>query len=546
MSVAIDSRFFVRNALWVAVASLCGAMPVGAQILNQPSTSTTTSSQFPSAGGAGATANAQEPGESSGQEPGRTFSIVPRVSVTATATNNVLLDNSRKVSDLATEVTPGVRVTSNGGRLKGFFDYSLTEIAHSSGEAQKSSRNALNTQGTLEAWERRAFVDFSGVISQQAISAFGTQSLDNATVNTNRTEVSNYRLSPYLRGNLSSTAEYELRYSRSMVHNKSDSTLDNSGAEWLARLKGDSSGRAFRWTVDAISQRYDFTAGRSTEADRLRGTLAYVLSPQLNVSAIGGYEASNYLSLGKEGKAFGGAGVQWTPSERTRLNIEAEGRQYGGLHSINFEHRSARTVWRFADVTEVSGTPGLTGTAGLGSVYDLVYSQMASVEPDPIQRAVLVNAYLKANGLNPNTVVTGGFLASSVAKRRRQELSFVLMGLRDTVTVTASRNVSQRLDSVTTVLDDFSNSDILRSTGLSVNYAHRLTPTSTFNVIAMQQRLAGSVGLQGTTLRTLNLNVSSRLGMHVTGTVGARRTQFESVTIPYSETAVVGSLLVQF
>ncbi|MBK9237026.1 MAG: hypothetical protein IPO19_13915 [Rhodoferax sp.] len=47
-------------------------------------------------------------------------------------------------------------------------------------------------------------------------------------------------------------------------------------------------------------------------------------------------------------------------------------------------------------------------------------------------------------------------------------------------------------------------------------------------------------------MRTLSLNVTTRVGSQSTATFGARRSVFDSPTVPYNESAVTGSLTVQF
>ena len=101
------------------------------------------------------------------------ISIVPRVSVVETFTNNALLDNANKRSDLITQVGPGIRISSNGGRIRGSIDYSLTELLYANNTSGRQSQNNLNASGTAEVVDNWAFVDFSGNIGQQSISAFG-------------------------------------------------------------------------------------------------------------------------------------------------------------------------------------------------------------------------------------------------------------------------------------------------------------------------------------------------------------------------------------
>ena len=486
--------------------------------------------------------------------PARAVSIVPRVTVTETLTDNVRLSNIDKQSDSVTEISPGIRISSEGRRLKGYLDYSVSRIAYAQNSSSNQSQQTLNTVGTLEAVDNWAFLDFSGSISQQAISAFGTQSIGNTSINANRTEVSSYRISPYVRGQLGDLANYEARYSRAGTSSDAAAASGVKTADGVVKINGNSTFRNLGWSADASQQTIDYSAGRSTTDDRLTLGLSYAITPQLHVFGKAGREANNYTSFDKQSYGTSGFGLNWSPSETTKLSAFRERHSFGDAHSLSFEHRTARTAWKFTDSKGIVVTPSLTGLltpsgngiAGFGSIYDLVYSQFASREPDPAARAQLVNAFLQANGLSPDSTVIGNFVTTAVSLERRQDLSFALLGVRDTVTFIASRSESSRLDTLATVIDDLANSSFVRQRGFSVNYAHRLTPNYSLGVLASQQNASGVSSLQDTTLRLLNIIVTGRLGKQVAASVGVRRVVFSSSTAPYTENAVIGTLIVQF
>jgi uncharacterized protein (PEP-CTERM system associated) len=121
-----------------------------------------------------------------------------------------------------------------------------------------------------------------------------------------------------------------------------------------------------------------------------------------------------------------------------------------------------------------------------------------------------------------------------------------LLGARDTVTILASRSESSRLDTVSTAIDDLSNASLVRQTGLSINYAHKLTPQSALNLTLATQNSSNSVALSDTTSKTLNVGLSTVLGRRTTAAATARRVVFESAASPYNETALTGTLNVQF
>lgn len=441
--------------------------------------------------------------------------VVPRVGLSETLTDNVRLNDQNKRSELVTQVSPGLRVDIKGARLKTFFDYALTHVSYARGSASGRNQNALNTFGTFEAIDNFAFVDFSGSISQQAVSAFQVQSLDNTAVNANRAEVSTYRVSPYLRGRLGSSANYEARYTQTMTNSSSVLSSDVTSTEGSVRLNGGSAFRRLGWSADASRQTADYSAGRATESDRFNLGLTYAITPQINAFVNGGHESNNFTSLDKQGYATSGFGFNWNPSERTKLSASRNQRSFGQAHNLSFEHRSARTTWRISDSKDVTTTPSQTG--------------------------LLLNTEV----IQPSVI--NSFLTSAISLQRRQDMAVSLLGVRSTVTLTATRSQSTRLDNTPFAgQDDLKLSAVVNQRGLSVIYSHRLTPDYSLSAALSQQDTSGVLSSQDNTLRGLNVSVSGKVGHRTSATLSARRTVSSGNSVPYTENALVGNLNVQF
>lgn len=440
--------------------------------------------------------------------------IVPRIGVSETLTDNVRLDDQNKRSDWVTQLSPGLRVDIKGAKLKTFFDYALTHVSYARGTGSGRTQNALNTFGTFEAIDNLAFVDFSGSISQQAVSAFQTQSLDNTSINANRAEVSTYRLSPYLRGRLGDSANYEARYTYAQTRSGSALSSDVTSTDGSVRLMGGSAFRRLGWSADASRETADYSAGRVTESDRFNLGLTYAITPQVIALVNGGHEANNFNSLDKQGYATSGFGLNWNPSERTKFSASRNKRSFGQAHNLSFEHRSARTTWRISDSKDVSVTPSQTGFL------------------------------LNTETLQPTVI--GSFLTSAISLQRRQDVSVSLQGVRSTVTLTATRSESTRLDTLSFGQDDLNSSAVVNQRGFSVNYSHRLTPDYSLGVVLSQQDTSGVLSTQDNTLRGLNVSLSGKVGHRTSATLSARRIVSGGNALPYTENALTGNLNVQF
>ena len=473
-------------------------------------------------------------------------SIVPRVSASQTWTDNVKLSTNDRQSELITIVSPGIQISADRGRLKGYFDYALNARYFAQNSSGTDVQNALTAFGTLEAVANWAFIDVSAGISQQSVSALGTPAAGLTAINGNQNETATVRVSPYLRGRLASAVDYEARYSLTANRNKSVAASDAATRDGSIRLNGRGSGARLGWSLAAQQANTSYSSGRNTESDLITAALSYAVLPTLSVSASGGQESDNFTTADKQSSGTFGYGISWIPSETTSFSASRENRGFGESFSISASHRTARTAWRFSDSKSIATPASQNGIVTLGSAFNIFFDQFAGREPDPVKRAALVNSFLQANGIDPNTSVTTSFATSAASLVRRQDLSFSLLGIRDTVTFIATRSESSRVDTLSTAVDDLSNGAVVRQAGLSLSYAHRLTPNSSMTVLASTSQSSDSLGRQDNTSRSVNLGFSTKLGPRSSAAVSARHVVFDSKTNPYTESAITGTVNVQF
>jgi uncharacterized protein (PEP-CTERM system associated) len=203
-------------------------------------------------------------------------------------------------------------------------------------------------------------------------------------------------------------------------------------------------------------------------------------------------------------------------------------------------------VWTYSDARDVATSFDQQRLGSLGTAYDLMFLQLASVEPDPIRRDLLVRLFLRDRGIDPNQQILSTFLVDALTVQRQQALSFALVGLRTTVTFGLSRSDGRRLDSIAGVVDPFSTSTRIRTTGLATDVSHRLTANSTLGAAYSRQRSEGDATIDASTLESVSVRWSARLGVRTTASLGARYATLDGGTSPYDERAVFGSLGLQF
>ena len=448
----------------------------------------------------------------SGAETPRIVSVVPRVSLSQSFTDNARLSADAKQPEQITEISPGIRISKDRGHIKGHFDYALSGLNYAQGTSARRTQNALDTLAQLELVDGRAYVDLSGTVSQQAISALGVQSTDSTSVNPNKTEVSSFRFSPYWTGEIGDIANVQARYSRSLLDADSRTASDVSVTELALNLQGRSAVRNLGWITDITSQDMNYSAGRPTEARRFDLGLSYMVTPQLDLKANVGREFNSYTSLDVQSYGTSSMGLSWSPSERSRFSVVAGHRSFGESHSVTFDHKTALTEWRFSDTRDVSATPS--------------------------QR------YLVLGDAEPGALLISSFLSSAVSLQRRQDVSVALTGARDTVTLAVTASENSRLDTLSVAADDL-NGVVLRQWGMSVNFLHRLTPDYSLGLLVSRQVTSGAVLLEDAVLRLLNLSINGRVGRNLLVALGIRNAAYRGAT-SYDENSITLNLTAQF
>jgi len=480
------------------------------------------------------------------------MTVQTSVGVMQTWTDNLrLADDGNKDAALITTVSPGIRIVSNSGAVRGNLDYSLNGIAYVKSDQASRVQNALSATGQAELIPRTLFVDARATIGQQNASAFGAQSTPtassqgsvNSLANANQHETGTLTVSPSLRGQVGGVATYELRGDFSRTEVRGSSVGDSRSRGGSLRINEANAG-VLGWWVMATSQNVDASsAAASNTNETLKLGVDYRPDVDWTFTFNGGRERSNYLSGTSQDGNTGGLSSQWTPTERTQIGADWQYHNYGNSHGLNFSHRMAHSVWRLSDT--VATTLGNTGSSGgAGTYYDLYYQLFASVEPDAAKRDVLVRAYLQSQNLSPDALVSSGFLSAGPSRVHSQQLAVTLQGVRSTLSALVSRTVTSRLGS-NSYQGTLAETSHIEQISYSLTASHQLTPVSALSLSVTRQNSKGDAATQSTRLTTLLAGWNSRLGERLSVLVGARRSQMAGVT-SYTENAVYASLTQQF
>lgn len=474
----------------------------------------------------------------------RRFTLTPTFTASETYTETDAGPN-RGVRDgeFVTRLSPGLRITSRSGRVRGSLDYTLNATWYSKSSESKSFDNVLSAAFVAEAIDNRLFIDARASISQQSISPYGRQSADDRTrYNDNQTEVRTATLSPYVVGTIGELATWQLRYDASLTDTRGGAVNDSTSYGPLLTVSSADTGALVGWGLLASQQTIDFKAGRATEIERVNAQLFFRPDPELTLSLNGGKERTNVGAAFTRSYDNWGAGLRWTPTPRTTIALQGDERYYGRGHSVLVEHRMRRSVVRYTDSRDSTNGADATGVGQPVTLYQLLFLQFASVQPDPALRDQLVRDFLRAIGRDPNELVAGGLLGSAVSLQQRRDLSWALLGVRTTLNL-------QAYNSTTRILDNPNNSfstDPVKLWGYSATVSHRLTPTSSVSLTGSRQ-IAKSSGTQpGNDLKSLLLSWSEQVGRRTSVGLSARYSVFDSPTDPYREAAVTASVTMVF
>ncbi|MDT8997950.1 TIGR03016 family PEP-CTERM system-associated outer membrane protein [Paucibacter sp. APW11] len=476
--------------------------------------------------------------------PARAFTWAPHVAATTTVTDNLKLRDAEKDGAVILQVAPGISVQAKSPHLKGTLDYSINALMYGKTDRSGQIQQQLASRATAELVDNIFFVDGTATISQQTVSAQGVQSSSNLNPTGNRTEVGSLALSPYARGRLGEVANFETRVNVSETRAK-DTIFGDSSSKGASLVVNGSGQKVLNWSATVATQKVAPKAGRETLNDRLYAALLYKPDIDVNLSVRGGKERTNYTSTDPVSSKTYGADAQWTPTLRTKFSLGWDHHAYGNSHSLSFEHRMSRSVWRYSDSRSVDNGGGQQGVGGRSN-FDMLYSLLTSIEPDAAARQKRTNEMLQQYGLSADAIATPGFLTAALTIARRQELSFALEGLRNALTVQGSRTSNTRLGALSLLDDGLGGASVVRQLGLNVNLAHKLAADSSLSLLWVYQRSTSDLPSATSTLRSLSAAWTGRLGNRTSLALGVRHAEFDSTTAPYTENSVYGTLQQQF
>lgn len=478
--------------------------------------------------------------------------FTPSITIKETWSDNTnLAPSGFERSNFITELTPGFSVSSNSQRVQLAASYYFQRFFYSNedtpGVRDSSSQMEANLKANLV--NELLFLDATGSRGQQAVSAFGAQLTNTPYATNNRTDVSTWRISPYLAHRFASFANLNARYTRDSVKADRSGFGDSQGESASASLSsvGD---RRIGWYLNYEHQDLkEQVAGETSSSTAQAGLSWRVLAP-LTLTASGGYDDYDYNSLGgsTRGKSWN-IGYRYTPSARTSLSMSYGHRYFGKSRSLSALHRSRQTTWNINYDESVTTSrsqfliPATVDTAGMLS------NLFAPSFPDIEQRRRAVEAYMRLNGLPATLANDINYLSNRYMLQQQFQASVGFTGVRSVVLLSAydTRRTAlsvQQTDSALLGSNLFNLNDSTRQRGIGANLNYRLSSrANAFMQLEASRSTSLSTGIKQD-IRTMRLGVNRQFQRRLNSTLELRRHQGSSdgLNQSYTENAVSATL----
>lgn len=469
----------------------------------------------------------------------------PTASITQILTDNVEPGSGEKSADAITRLSAGVGYANQSGLLRGFANYSLSQVLYARHGDRNALQHTLAANLSAELVPAHGYLDLVSSISQSAKSAFGAQPTGDGRTGSNTSEVATVALTPrwtgVLLGRVAYSASGSYQVTDAFGTDRGDGSVRSAAIDF-----GSASAGLLGWNASARHSLSSYKAGAGTETDSVNvGVNVNVPEADLTMRAGTGREFGDLAKRSGGGKGTWSAGASWVPSPRTSVDASIGHRPTGGTYQLGLSFRTPLTVWRATASRDLSSGASLSNVT-LGTNYDLFFALFASQEPDPAKRAVLVDNYLSRNGIPRDGLVRASFLSAAQTIDERVGLSAAWHNERSTAVLSLGHSQSRRADGAVQAADDLSDSRRVRMDDVSLGLSHQLTPVLSAGIDLGMHRSRGDLAEQSNNSRRAGVRLGGTASSRMSWSLAARRTLSETGPRSYSESTLTGSISLQF
>ena len=214
-----------------------------------------------------------------------------------------------------------------------------------------------------------------------------------------------------------------------------------------------------------------------------------------------------------------------------------EHRFFGSAYNLDISHRLPRVALSAGFSRDLSNYPQLAFAIPAGaSVASYIDAAFTTRIPDPTERARAVQEFLSRSGLSGTLFAPVNFFSTTFLEQTTERVSAVLLGVRNSITLTLFRVRSSTLTGQDSVLGSvfpgaFQFNQNNTQIGAGVGFSHVVSAITNFNINGSVSRVtADSSSAEDAVDRAINANltasVGTQLGARTTGSVGASYSRF--------------------
>lgn len=453
----------------------------------------------------------------------QTLRIEPSLSTTLTATDNVERAPGDARSALVLDVLPSLQVTRRGPALDIDGSVALEGLAQWSDERSLKWYPRADLRAQLRPVPRLVSIDAGLKVDQAAASPFAARA-DGPSA-TRRLTVATARLGPSLQAEPRPGWLVQARADAAWTH-----VHDPDGNESRPNAFGE--GELLR--VERLP--LPFGAGLEASRERVHEAGAgedplRIGSVRASVSRTFGESWIGYLLAGRESASvFGrheartlvGGRVVWRPEARTHLDASVARRFYGTGWTVDFVHRNPWLGLQLHShqqpITHGSALTASTPT-DLTGLLDAMFSTRLQ---DAQARNDAVREFVQSRHLDTSLPAPYSITSDSPQRQRNVSATVLLLGVRNTLSLSAYANRLERLAGAPAASADGLQAADRIERGAGAQFSHRLTPLQTVDLglAHLGTRAVGAPGRSDEDALTLRWTTS--LGPHTQWGVGLR------------------------
>jgi len=478
----------------------------------------------------------------------RNFSI--GATGTLTLTDNVSLARpGQEEEDLVLGLSVPLGLRREGSRVKLTVDYAPTVYLYTRSTEANDVWHNLRSFVSVETVDDFLFVEASANSYPTYISALFPRPVSGGSITENRTQQTTMGVSPYIRREAGGGWAYLVRNDNFWTTYSAGPLADSFSSRITAEIESPPARLRYGFDYTYLYSRDDSQpTAYYQQVARVRPILT--VTRKLSVSGRLGYEANDYVT--EDSGPVYGAGVEWTPTARTRLDGFLEDRFFGASYGLNFNHRTRRTGWKLSATRNTYTSAEQPLTLRPGTTAEVVDEAFRSRIADPVQREQEVKRFLERSGLPPSLTQPYTFYTNQIYLAEQVTGSVALLGRRNTAELTLfwqeNEPITTSGDVLPGVLVTF---DRLRQRGARLTFSHRL---SGFSSVALTANRLYSLTDSGVTSvdeidsieDTVRLSLTHQLSPRSDGSIAVQWVNFNSDVSPYRELAVTAALAHSF